>query len=156
QKQVADKQSPVYDDWLSFQGRKPDKWEVRTAEDRQVNPEVIEKRYTAMIWFFFEPTAEELYDHDTVLVDRTLSQLSLALIKARPVLYAKWVSTAYMNGLRNLLRGDFAKALLSLVGLSYVAYVFRCRWKNPLKLQLISVQKMDDYFIAFNVMLCIG
>jgi hypothetical protein len=112
----------------------------------------VENRWDRTTWNVFAPAAKELYPGDQQEVNSRLRDLAIAIVRARPGLYALWLAKAFLQGARLivaeiLLNPAYFLFIASLLA-AHTSYVVQ-RLRRPLDRAELDAES----FTALNSLL---
>ena len=105
---------------------------LRLAEEKEklglntgaIDFDSMEKGYNILVWRIAVPAAEEIYENDSVAINRNLSQLSNAIIQRRKATFVKWlfinVKHAVSEMLQLTIRDGGTLLILLITGLLHL------------------------------------
>jgi len=106
-----------------LQGREAKKWEPTTTYEE------MESRFNPMVWEIAVPAAAALYDEDSRIMNRRMTELSSEILKSQPKAYLSWLGNAAKRSVRSAVEITLRNPIV-LASLPLWLAAFAWNWKR--------------------------
>jgi hypothetical protein len=156
---------PLARAFLQERNQLPD-WQSPLDDDGWFLPEIVgdESIFASVTQSksgdLFFAKAVELYGDDLIVVNRKLSEMAIALIKARPSYYAKWLVTATKLGIKRMVTSNplltyLALLLGVLMVIWHILYVVHRLRAGPVR-GPTAPKPADNYSLELNALVLVA